>query len=90
MLLICSTPDTIRRGYRALLAAGVTAQSVEKRIPGSLKRIAATKALVKSPPPLDMDKYNQLANDIRQLNERLNIAIQENPMCNDRGTRTGA
>lgn len=71
MLLICSTPETIRRGYRALLAAARDGSVSEKRIQGSLKRIAATKALVKPPPPLDMDKYNQLANDIRQLNETL-------------------
>jgi beta-N-acetylhexosaminidase len=71
MLLICSTPETIRRGYRALLAAARDGSVSEKRIQGSLKRIAATKALVKPSPPLDMDKYNQLANDIRQLNETL-------------------
>jgi len=71
MLLICSTPETIRRGYRALLAAARDGSVSEKRIQGSLKRIAATKALVKPPPPLDMEKYNQLANDIRQLNETL-------------------
>ncbi len=71
MLLICSTPETIRRGYRALLAAARDGSVSEKRIQGSLKRIAATKALVKPPPPLDLDKYNQLANDIRQLNETL-------------------
>jgi beta-N-acetylhexosaminidase len=71
MLLICSTPETIRRGYRALLAAARDGSVSEKRIQGSLKRIAATKALVKPPPPLDMDKYNQLANDIRHLNETL-------------------
>src|SRR6266850_4856752 len=71
MLLICSTPETIRRGYRALLAAARDGSVSEKRIQGSLKRIAATKALVKPPTPLNMDKYNQLANDIRSLNETL-------------------
>lgn len=71
MLLICSTPETIRRGYRALLAAARAGSVGEKRIQASLKRVAATKALVKPPPPLDMEKYNRLANEIRHLNETL-------------------
>jgi beta-glucosidase-like glycosyl hydrolase len=71
MLLICATPSTIRRGYRALLEAARKGSVSEKRIHSSLKRIAATKALVKPPPPLDMDKYNRLADEIRRLNETL-------------------
>jgi beta-N-acetylhexosaminidase len=71
MLLICATPATIRRGYRALLAAAREGSVNEKRIHTSLKRVAATKALVKPPPPLEMDKYDQLANEIRALNETL-------------------
>ncbi len=71
MLLICSTPETIRRGYRALLEAARSGSVSEKRIQTSLKRIAATKALVKPSPPLDMDKYDRLANEIRHLNDTL-------------------
>jgi beta-N-acetylhexosaminidase len=71
MLLICATPATIRRGYRALLEAAREGRVSERRIQASLKRIAATKALAKPPIPLDMDKYDQLANEIRQLNETL-------------------
>ncbi len=71
MLLICATPETIRRGYRALLEAARTGRVREKRIQASLKRIAATKALVKPLPPLDMEKFNRLANEIRTLNETL-------------------
>ena len=71
MLLICSTPETIRRGYRALLAAARAGTVSEKRIHASLKRVAATKALVKPPPPLEMEKYNRLANEIRELNDTL-------------------
>src|SRR5438309_283590 len=55
MLLICATPQTIRRGYRALLEAARASSVSEKRIQASLKRIAATKALVKPPPPLHME-----------------------------------
>src|SRR5437867_2618178 len=44
MLLICATPETIRRGYRALLAAARDGRVNEKRISASLRRIAATRA----------------------------------------------
>src|SRR5882672_9118189 len=71
MLLICATPETIRRGYRALLKAAREGSVSEKRIQSSLKRVAATKALVKPPPPLDMEKYERLAEEIRQLNATL-------------------
>jgi beta-N-acetylhexosaminidase len=71
MLLICATPETIRRGYRALLEAARKGSVSEKRIQTSLKRVAATKALVKPPPPLDKEQYERLANEIRQLNATL-------------------
>src|SRR5882762_5790242 len=71
MLLICATPETIRRGYRALLEAARTGRVSEKRIQASLKRIAATKALVKPLPSLDMETFNRLADEIRALNETL-------------------
>src|ERR1043166_1131596 len=71
MLLICATPETIRRGYRALLEAAREKQITEKRIQASLKRIAATKALAQAPLPLDMERFDQLAHEIRELNKRL-------------------
>src|SRR5437667_1586588 len=71
MLLICATPETIRRGYHALLAAARNKQIKERRIQGSLKRIAATKTLAQGPLPLDTERYEKLANDIRELNKRL-------------------
>jgi beta-N-acetylhexosaminidase len=71
MLLICATPETIRRGYRALLQAARDKRISERRIQGSLKRIAATKALAQPPLPLDMERYEKLANDIQALNKRL-------------------
>jgi beta-N-acetylhexosaminidase len=71
MLLICVTPETIRRGYRALLKAAREGRVSERRIQASLKRIAATKALAKPPAPLDMDRLNQLADEINQLNGTL-------------------
>jgi uncharacterized membrane protein len=71
MLLICATPETIRRGYRALLEAARKKEVTEKRIQASLKRIAATKALAQPPLPLNMERFNQLAGEIRELNKRL-------------------
>ena len=71
MLLICATPETIRRGYRSLLAAARAGQITEKRINASLKRIAATKALAQPPLPWDTSRFQQLANDIKALNVRL-------------------
>lgn len=71
MLLICATPETIRRGYRALLKAVREKHISERRVQASLRRIAATKALAKGPLPLNLDRYNKLSNDIRELNKRL-------------------
>src|SRR2546421_9285977 len=71
MLLICATPETIRRGYHALLEAGRNKELSERRIKGSLKRIAETKALAEGPLPFDTERYEKLANDIRELNNRL-------------------
>ena len=48
MLLICATPETIRRGYHALVAAARDQKISEKRIQTSLKRIAARSSLVRA------------------------------------------
>lgn len=68
MLLICATPETIRRGYQALLEAVRAGKITEKRMQASLKRISAAKSLAQPPLPLDLDKYNRLADEIRELN----------------------
>ena len=59
------------RGYRALLEAARKSKVGEKKNRGSLKRIAATKALAQPPTPLDMDKYKGLAAEITKMNETL-------------------
>jgi len=71
MLLICATPDTIRRGYHGLLKAARDKKISERRMQSSLRRIALTKSLAKEPLPLDMERYNQLSEEIRELNKRL-------------------
>ena len=71
MLLICATPETIRRGYRGLLEAARQKHIGEKRMQASLRRIAATKQLAKEPLPLDANRYEELAEEIRKLNRTL-------------------
>lgn len=71
MLLICATPETIRRGYHALLKAVREQQINERRTMASLKRIAATKTLAKPPLALNMDRFNQLAEEVKELNKTL-------------------
>ncbi len=71
MLLICATPETIRRGYHGVLKAVRDKKITERRLQASLRRIASTKSLMRPAVPLDMDRYNQLADEIRELNKRL-------------------
>jgi beta-N-acetylhexosaminidase len=71
MLLICATPATIRRGYHALVAAARDGNISERRIGASLRRIAATRALTQPAPPLDMDKYKRLGEQILEINKTL-------------------
>jgi len=71
MLLICATPATIRRGYRGLLKAAREKRISERRIQESLERIAEAKALAQEPSPLSMERFNQLAGEIKELNKRL-------------------
>jgi beta-N-acetylhexosaminidase len=71
MLLICATPETIRRGYRALLKAAREQRISERRMQESLSRIADTKALMQPPTPLTIERFNQLAQEIKDLNKRL-------------------
>ncbi len=72
MLLICARPDSIRRGYHALLKAAQDSELPKRRIRGSLRRIAATKALAQPPLPLDLDRLKQLSDEVAELNRKLN------------------
>src|ERR1700682_2652448 len=72
MLLICATPDTIRRGYDAVLRAAREGRITERRMRASLKRIADTKALAQPPLPLDLERFKQLSDEIAALNQKLN------------------
>jgi beta-N-acetylhexosaminidase len=72
MLLICASPEKIRRGYHGLLAAAKSGRISEARIKQSLDRIARTKAIVQPPLPLDLARFEQLADEVLQLNAKLN------------------
>jgi beta-N-acetylhexosaminidase len=72
MMLICAHPEVIRRGYHSLLAVAREGKLPKDRRRGSLKRIAAFKAIVKEPPPFDAEKLKRLSDETTQLNEKLN------------------
>ncbi|HSV33077.1 MAG TPA: glycoside hydrolase family 3 N-terminal domain-containing protein [Pyrinomonadaceae bacterium] len=72
MLLICATPDAMRRGYDSLLRAARDGRITEEQIHASLSRIAEAKALAQPPLPLDMERYQQLSDEIVALNKKLN------------------
>lgn len=72
MLLICATPDTIRRGYHALLAAAENGRLPADRIRESLLRISRTKAIVEPPLALDLERFEFLSDSIAKLNSKLN------------------
>lgn len=72
MMLICARPDIIRRGYDALLGVARKDKLPKDRVRASLKRIAALKSLVKTPPPFDGEKFKTLSEETTTLNEKLN------------------
>jgi beta-N-acetylhexosaminidase len=72
MLLICASPEKIRRGYHSLLAAARDGNLPKERVRGSLRHIAATKALVQPSPPFDSQRFQMLADNVARLNEKLN------------------
>ena len=72
MSLICASPEKIRRGYHGLLAAAKSGRVTEARMKQSLDRIARTKAIVQPPLPLDLERFKQLADEVSQLNAKLN------------------
>lgn len=72
MLLICASPEKIRRGHEALLEAAKEGRLPEERIQQSLHRIARTKAIVEDPLPLDLERFKALSDEVEKLNSKLN------------------
>jgi beta-N-acetylhexosaminidase len=72
MMLICAHSDTIRRGYHSLLGVARDAKLPKDRLRASLKRIAAMKSIVKSPPAFDSEEFKALSEETTKLNAKLN------------------
>jgi beta-N-acetylhexosaminidase len=72
MLLICARPDLIRRAYDALLKAAREGGLPRERIETSLARIAAFKALTRTPPQFDPKRFQALSMEVAELNRKLN------------------
>ena len=72
MLLICASPDKIRRGYKGLLEAAKNGRLSRERIQETLERIARTKTIVEPPLPLDLARFEMLAEQTTKLNSKLN------------------
>ncbi|HKR22526.1 MAG TPA: glycoside hydrolase family 3 N-terminal domain-containing protein [Pyrinomonadaceae bacterium] len=72
MLLICASPEKIRRGHEALFEAAENGRLPDARLRESLQRIARTKAIVEPPLPLDLERFQFLADTIEKLNSKLN------------------
>jgi beta-N-acetylhexosaminidase len=72
MLLICASPEKIRRGYHGLLEAAKRGTLSKERIAESLERIAQTKAMMQPPCDLDLARFHSLADEILKLNSKLN------------------
>ena len=72
MLLICATPEKIRRGYEALVEAARDGRLPKERINQSLERVARTKAIIEESLPLDLERLKTLADEIIKLNSKLN------------------
>jgi beta-N-acetylhexosaminidase len=72
MMLICSRPDMIRRGYEALLLTAQKGKLPEKRLHESLRRIQEYKEMIPPPLPFDDARLRELSDEIARLNQKLN------------------
>jgi len=72
MLLICSRPNVIRRGYDSLLQAARDRVITLDRINLSLGRIADFKTLAQPPLPFDEERLTLLSQETAALNRKLN------------------
>ncbi len=71
MLLICSRPDIIRRGYNALLEAARSGEISGERIRISLERISNFKSQVQPPLPFRMERFREISDEVGELNRKL-------------------
>lgn len=74
MILICASAESVRKSYQAMLAAFRNNEFSVERLDESLHRIAEVKLLLKPPLSLDVNRLQELSNDIARLNENLNYS----------------
>jgi beta-N-acetylhexosaminidase len=72
MLLICATPELIRRAHGALVRAVREGIISEKRLDESIRNIATFKGLTKPPATLDLHRFEELSSEVMSLNKKLN------------------
>jgi beta-N-acetylhexosaminidase len=70
-LLICNEAGAIREGFQAVLEAARKGEIDENRINNSLQRIGAVKNLTKPPLDFDVDRLQELSNEISDLKAQL-------------------
>ena len=71
MLAICSDPNAVREGYKAVLKAVESQEISMDRIDESLTRIAALKSKLSPPLAFDADRIAHLSDEVTTLNDRL-------------------
>jgi beta-N-acetylhexosaminidase len=74
MILICSSLESVRKGYRALLEAFHRGEFTEERLELSLRRIAEIKTLLKEPLNFDVERLEELSEEVKKLNDKLNYS----------------
>jgi beta-N-acetylhexosaminidase len=74
MVLICSSTEAVRKGYRAMLEAFRRGEFTEDRIEESLLRITEIKSILREPLSFDAARLEELSREIGKLNEKLNYS----------------
>ena len=78
MILICSSTESVRRSYRAMLAAFHDGKLSIERLDESLRRIAEVKAILQTPLDFDAARLQELSGDVARLNDKLNYSYSSN------------
>jgi beta-N-acetylhexosaminidase len=71
MLAICAGAENIREGFEAINDAVTSGRIPVERIDATLARIAALKADLHAPPPLDLERLEQLSIGIAAFNAQI-------------------
>jgi beta-N-acetylhexosaminidase len=74
MILICSTVEAVRKSFKAMLEAFENGKFTEQRLNESLLRIVELKAKLQSPLDLDLERLQELSEEIKRLNQTLNYS----------------